>query len=170
MFGDEMAYVTKRIRMITVRMPAPEPGLDLVAGPQQAVPIFKKMLEGLDGDKEHFLMLALNARGRVIGVHHVATGVLTASLVHPREVYRPAIAMCAASIIVAHNHPSGDPTPSDEDEELTRRLAEAGKLLGIPLHDHIVLTAGGPFRSIETQALGAVSTLASNTNRRRATQ
>jgi DNA repair protein RadC len=86
-----------------------------------------------------FYLITLNARARVIDVHEVTRGTLTASLVHPREVFRVAIADGAAAIIVAHNHPSGDPTPSADDRMATRQLVEAGNIIGIPVADHVVL-------------------------------
>lgn len=96
---------------------------------------------------ESFWALMLDARGRPLGTARIGEGTLTACLVHPREVFAPALRSRAASIIVVHNHPSGDPEPSDEDEALTGRLAEAGDLLGIPVLDHIVVARGG-FRSL----------------------
>ena len=88
--------------------------------------------------KEHFLALYLNVRRELLCRETVSIGTLTQSLVHPREVFYPAILHGAASLIVAHNHPSGDPSPSGEDVATTERLKEAGKLLGIPLDDHII--------------------------------
>ena len=88
---------------------------------------------------EVFYLITLNAQAAVVGLHEVTRGTLTSSLVHPREVFIRAIADCAAGIIVAHNHPSGDPTPSTDDYELTRRLVSAGDIVGIPVIDHIVI-------------------------------
>ncbi len=92
--------------------------------------------------QEVFCALLLNAKHRTIGYVEISRGTLTASLVHPREVFRAAIAMNAACIIVAHNHPSGDPEPSPEDREVTQRLVDAGKLLGIPVLDHVIIGLG----------------------------
>jgi len=89
--------------------------------------------------KEHFVALFLDACNRLIQQEVVSVGTLTATLVHPREVFSSAVSCAAAGIIVAHNHPSGDPEPSREDRETTRRLSEAGKILGIPLLDHVVV-------------------------------
>src|SRR5215467_2211518 len=83
-----------------------------------------------DVDREHFVIILLNQKNRVIGIHTVSMGSLTASVVHPREVYKVAILSNAAAIICGHNHPSGDPNPSQEDRALTTRLSDAGKLLG----------------------------------------
>lgn len=101
---------------------------------------------------ESFWVLSLDARGRVIGEECVAIGTLTACLVHPREIFAPALRVRAAQVVVAHNHPSGDPTPSEEDLELTERLAEAGALLGIPLVDHVVIGTRG-HRSLGTPSV-----------------
>jgi len=92
--------------------------------------------------QESFHVLALDGRHALLGRFEVSRGTLTTSLVHPREVFRPAIARGAAAVIGAHNHPSGDPEPSADDLAVTRRLIEAGRLLGIPLLDHVVLGAG----------------------------
>lgn len=94
------------------------------------------LLDGLD--REAGVVLALDSRNRPIGCHIVSIGSLSASLIHPREVFKFAILANAASIIFAHNHPSGDTSPSRDDIELTRRLAEAGKLLGIEVIDALI--------------------------------
>ena len=92
-----------------------------------------------DKKKEYFVALYLNARNQVICREDVSVGSLNASLVHPREVFAPAIGSSAASVILAHNHPSGDPTPSREDIELTRRIVQAGDIMGIEVLDHLVI-------------------------------
>ncbi len=89
--------------------------------------------------QETFLVLLLDTRNRVTGERPISRGTLDASLVHPRDVFREAIRESAAGIVLAHNHPSGDPEPSAEDVALTRRLAEAGRLLSIPVVDHLVV-------------------------------
>jgi DNA repair protein RadC len=90
-------------------------------------------------DREYCLVLLLDRKNRLIGMNTVSVGSLTAAVVHPREVFKPAILANAAAILVAHNHPSGDPQPSQEDRTLTTRLADAGKVLGIELLDHLIL-------------------------------
>ncbi|HOV91386.1 MAG TPA: DNA repair protein RadC [Syntrophorhabdaceae bacterium] len=95
-----------------------------------------------DKNKEHFLLITLNTRNKVLGINHISTGTLNASLVHPREVFKEAIACCASSVIIAHNHPSGDPEPSQEDINITRRLIDAGKILGIEVLDHVIIGRG----------------------------
>ncbi|MCB9653285.1 MAG: JAB domain-containing protein [Deltaproteobacteria bacterium] len=96
---------------------------------------------------ESFWVVPLDARGRAIGTTCVAQGTLTSCLVHPREVFAFALRARAASVVLVHNHPSGDPTPSEEDENLTQRLTHAGALLGVPVVDHIVVGTGG-YRSL----------------------
>lgn len=92
-----------------------------------------------DRKQEEFWVLYLDSQNRVLRDHRVTVGLLNASLVHPREVFAPAIAHAAASLILAHNHPSGDPDPSPEDLDVTVQMVESGRLLGIPVRDHIVL-------------------------------
>ena len=92
--------------------------------------------------KERFICVLLDARSRVVREVMVTEGILTASLVHPREVFAPAIRHAAASIVLVHNHPSLDPEPSPEDVEITRRLAAVGELVGIRVTDHVVLGGG----------------------------
>lgn len=94
-------------------------------------------------DREQFVCLHLDAKNRLISREVVSIGHLTAALVHPREVLKAAILSNAASIAFAHNHPSQNPEPSREDIELTRRLFKAGELLGIPVLEHVVITANG---------------------------
>ncbi|MCL6580053.1 MAG: DNA repair protein RadC [Firmicutes bacterium] len=90
-------------------------------------------------DREQFRIVLLDSKNHVLGVRTVSVGSLSASIVHPREIFKEAIARSSAAIILVHNHPSGDPTPSREDVEVTRRLVEAGKLLGIEVLDHVVV-------------------------------
>ena len=116
---------------------APKP----VRGPDDVVALVGRKLRS--ETREHFLVLLLNARHECVAVETVSIGSLNASIVHPREVFRPAILAAAASIVVAHNHPSGDPEPSQEDLAITRRLAQVGELLGIGLLDHIIVAARG---------------------------
>jgi DNA repair protein RadC len=90
-------------------------------------------------DREHFKILLLNTKNQVIQVQTVSVGSLNASIVHPRECFRPAIAAQANAIILVHNHPSGDVEPSKEDENLTRRLISAGEIVGIKVLDHVII-------------------------------
>ncbi|MEW6523778.1 MAG: DNA repair protein RadC [Bacillota bacterium] len=90
-------------------------------------------------DREHFRIVMLNTKNQVLGVESVAVGSLNAAIVHPREIFKSAITRSAAAVVLVHNHPSGDPTPSQEDIQITRRLVEAGRLLGIEVLDHVVI-------------------------------
>ena len=114
-----------------------EPDRPVIDSAEKAYEVLK---EYAGKTQEHFVMLTLDGANRLINKHLISVGTLTASLVHPREVFAPAIADRAASIIVAHNHPSGELTPSEADKAVTRRLEETGKLLGINLVDHIIIT------------------------------
>jgi DNA repair protein RadC len=102
--------------------------------------VLKEVGSRLKGKKrEHFLTLLLNTRNKVIGVAPVSIGSLDSSIVHPREVFKEAISASAASVIFVHNHPSGDPQPSEDDIKLTRRLVEAGNIVGIEVLDHVIV-------------------------------
>lgn len=125
----------------------------LVDGARAAAGLFPAELRA--ARKEHFLLLCLNARSQLLRVETVSVGTLSASLVHPREVFAPAIAHGAASVVVAHNHPSGDVSPSPEDRAATRRLARAGELLGIPLADHVIVSESSFFSFRESGILCA---------------
>ena len=92
-------------------------------------------------NKEHFICLFLNTKNRVLAIETLSIGTLDSTLVHPREVFKAAIQRSAAAVICAHNHPSGDPVPSKEDVQMTRRLLDAGNLIGIELLDHIIVGA-----------------------------
>lgn len=103
--------------------------------------------------KEQFVVILLNSKNKVIGTEVVSEGSLSSSVVHPREVYAPAMLHHAAAIMVAHNHPSGDPKPSFEDEEVTRMLSCSGKVLGIPMIDHVIIGDGNYYSFLENEAL-----------------
>ncbi len=106
-----------------------------------------------ESKKENFLAFYLDTQNRFIERQIISIGTLNASLVHPREVFEPAIVLHSASIIIAHNHPSGELEPSKEDMEVTKRLKEAGFLLGIEIVDHIILTKNGYFSFEEKKLL-----------------
>ena len=121
----------------------------VITCPTDAVPL---LAEIRDERREHFLCLFLNARNQVIHKEVISIGSLSASIVHPREVFQVAVSRTAASIVLAHNHPSGDPTPSRDDLDLTRRLVDAGRLMGIDILDHIIL-CDREFLSLKEQGL-----------------
>ena len=99
-------------------------------------------------DREHFVSMMLDAKNKVIGIYTVSIGTLCCTVVSPREVFKAAILANAASIIVAHNHPSGDVTPSPEDIQVTATLKQAGKLLDIEVLDHVIVGEDGAFTSL----------------------
>jgi DNA repair protein RadC len=130
-------YAVPRYRVMLVRdgraIPAREPFRDSAGAFALLRPLFT------DLDREHFVICGLDAKHAIIGVNVVSTGTLTHTIVHPREIFKPLILMNAAACLCAHNHPSGDPTPSQEDVLLTNRVRSAATLLGITLLDHLVL-------------------------------
>jgi DNA repair protein RadC len=118
--------------------------------PEDVARLFRGRLRDLQ--VEEFHLLALDSQSQVLREVLVTRGLLNSSLVHPREVFRAAIAEAAAGIIVVHNHPSGDPTPSAEDRAVTQQLSAAGRLLDLPLYDHVII-AGDRFVSFATAGL-----------------
>jgi DNA repair protein RadC len=121
----------------------------VIHDPEDAAGILRDYLK--DADREYFVVLLLNTKHKVIGVNTVSMGSLSASVVHPRETFKAAILANASSIIIGHNHPSGDPMPSREDLAVTKRLAKAGKVLDIPVLDHIVIgMESGRFVSLKS--------------------
>jgi len=117
----------------------PETGKrQVVKNPVEVVGVVKGRLKGKK--KEHFLVVLLDTRNQVIKVSEVSVGSLDTSVVHPREVFKEAISASAASVIFVHNHPSGDTEASEEDVELSKRLAEVGEIMGIDVLDHIIVT------------------------------
>ncbi|MCA9755676.1 MAG: DNA repair protein RadC [Candidatus Eisenbacteria bacterium] len=103
--------------------------------------------------REHFVAVLLNTRHRPIAVEVVSVGSLASSIVHPREVFRPAIERGAAALLLVHNHPSGEVTPSDDDLEITQRLVRVGETIGIEVLDHLILGSGNPFSMREAGLL-----------------
>ena len=127
----------------TVEEQAPEQ----ITKAEQAAAIFRAMVGDDIDKKEYFLALTLDSASRPIVARVIHIGTLNQSLAHPREIYRDAITDGAAAVIVAHNHPSGTTQPSQNDDRVTRRLREAGELLGIELLDHLIITPAAGFYS-----------------------
>ncbi|MBL4963224.1 RadC family protein [Bacillus halotolerans] len=121
-----------------------------IRSPQDAYDLFKSFLE--DKDREHFIVVSLDTKNQPVSINICHIGSLNASIVSPREVMKSAILSSAASIMVAHNHPSGETTESREDVEVTKRLAEAGKLMGIELLDHIII-GNGTYNSLKEKGV-----------------
>jgi len=115
----------------------PERAKAVIKSPEDVVSQVRSRLKGKK--REHFLTLLLDTRNQLIGVAPISIGSLDSSIVHPREVFKEAISASAASVIFVHNHPSGDPQPSEDDIKLTQRLVEAGKIVGIEVLDHIIV-------------------------------
>jgi DNA repair protein RadC len=134
------AYAVPRFRVTLVRDNRAEPPSLPMCDSVSAAAMLRPLFAGLD--REQFLVCGLDARHCIIGANIVSVGSLTLSIVHPREVFKPLILMNAAAWICAHNHPSNDPAPSEEDRQLTIRLKQGADLLGIPLLDHLVLADG----------------------------
>ncbi len=131
----------RRVRELVVsykplRVPLPVNGT--VSRPREAARLAAAILAGTT--VEHVLALHFDTKHKLIGVHVVSVGTLDASLVHPREVFKAAYLSNASALILAHNHPSGDPTPSGEDRALSDRLRQAGELLGVTLLDFVIVT------------------------------
>lgn len=124
------------------------PSSPTIRSPRDAADLLMEQLRYLQ--KEHFVCLFLNTKNHVIAQETLSMGSLNAAIVHPREVFRAAIKCSSASLICAHNHPSGDPTPSPEDIKLTKRLLEAGDIVGIEVLDHVVI-GDGKFVSLKEQ-------------------
>ena len=112
-----------------------------LTGPEDVADMFMREMAALD--REHFRAVLLNTKNRILGVRTISIGSLNASIVHAREVFKAAVAESAQAIVLVHNHPSGLPEPSSEDIVVTERLAEAGRILGIEVLDHIVLGSQG---------------------------
>ena len=123
----------------------------VVSTPEDVVGLCSAQLRGLD--REHFWCLALNTKNQLLKMVEVSIGSLNASIVHPRELFKEAVKASAASIVLVHNHPSGDPTPSGADVQLTRRLVKAGDVLGIEVLDHVVIGDGGEHSSLRDLGL-----------------
>lgn len=143
-----------RVKLLSLSVIRPDGAPDprILADPSAAAALARDLIQ--DDDQEHFLALYLNASNRLLSAHHLATGTLTAALVSPRELLRGALLAGAAAMILTHNHPSGDPTPSREDIRLTRQLAKAARLLEIKVHDHVILGNGtGRWASLAQQGI-----------------
>lgn len=128
----------------------PEAGQSTIGTAEEVVKAVKAKVQGKK--KEHFLAVLLNVRNQLLHIAEISIGSLSATVVHPREVFQEALAVHAASVIFVHNHPSGDPQPSDDDVKLTRRLVEAGRIMGVEVLDHIIV-ADRRFVSMKSRGL-----------------
>lgn len=133
----------KRVEIVSIKMVKESSilyGTRRITSADTAAKLFLDYLEGVD--REHFVVICLNTKNEPTNITTSHIGSLNSSIVHPREVFKTAVLSNAASIIVAHNHPSSDVSPSQEDIDVTKRLQEAGKILGIQLLDHLILGDG----------------------------
>ncbi|MBP1157685.1 MULTISPECIES: DNA repair protein RadC [unclassified Paenibacillus] len=152
--NSEKLLPAKRIQVLSLRMVKESSTIfypnRFIRSPKDAADLFRQFIG--DSDREQFCIMCLNTKNEPTALHTVSIGTLNASLVHPRETFKLALLANAASIVACHNHPSGEPTPSPEDVELTERLKDSGTLLGIELLDHIIL-GDGTFVSMKERGL-----------------
>ncbi len=126
--------------------------LEKIEGPEDVARYASPLLRF--EQKEHFLVMLLDVRNRVLAMPTISIGSLTASVAHPREIFREAIRYSAANMILIHNHPSGDPTPSREDIQITKQMMKAGEIMGIPVLDHVIIAGDGFLSLKEADCLG----------------
>lgn len=148
--GEKKQEKLFAVRELARRLMSVSPKIEIIHGPEDvahfAMPKFRFE------DKEHFAIMVLNTKNHIIAMPDISVGSLTASVVHPREVFREALRYPVASIVLLHNHPSGDPSPSREDIAVTRRLKKAGEVMDIPVLDHIIL-GDNRFTSLKEKGL-----------------
>ena len=149
--GPSNAFGIKLFQKVSERLSKEELTKKISFGSSQIVANYLQKFIGLE-KKENFVLLSIDSRNNLIKISDISVGSLNASIVHPREVFKEAIQASAAQMIVGHNHPSGDTTPSPEDVALTRRLQDAAKVIGIELLDHIIVTSNS-YTSLKEQNL-----------------
>ncbi|WP_218827762.1 JAB domain-containing protein [Rubricoccus marinus] len=137
LFSGVPLYTTRLVRERTFTFPT----RDQVRSPADAAAVLAEYFS--DRDREEFVVAFLDTANTLTGLHVASVGGLAASIVEPRQVFKAAVLANAAAVLLAHNHPSGNPEPSREDVAVTRQLVEAGKVMGIPVHDHLILTDHG---------------------------
>lgn len=148
-FAERPAYTPVfRLRLVRERSRL---ALPRITGPCDLAPLVASYLDG--ADREHVVAVLLSNANAVLGITTISTGTLTASLVSPREVMKVALLSNAASVVVAHNHPSGNVEPSTEDVKVTRALVEAGRLMELPVHDHLIVGYDGAYTSLKERGL-----------------
>jgi DNA repair protein RadC len=150
---EEGPYYKVTLYSITVKLPEREPGDKVLSAPD-ADAVLRQIYADLDQDQEHFAILSLDAANQIRGYKVIHTGGATQSLVDTKVVFRTALLLGANGIIVAHNHPSGDSTPSPEDRAVTKRLVEAGRLVSVPVLDHLILVPGRYTSMAEQMEMG----------------
>lgn len=144
----------KRVSIVSLRMVRESSILydqRNISSPGDAAGLLNEFLE--EGDREQFIVLCLNTKNNPTAIATVSIGSLNSSIIHPREVFKIAMLANSASVIISHNHPSGDPEPSREDIAVTRRLVEAGEILGIHVIDHVVVGRDKKYISFRERGL-----------------
>jgi DNA repair protein RadC len=149
-----MRYRLTRARWTVVREPG-EPSPRVLGSPEAVARLAVDLVTAHDDDKEHVWAIFLNAQNAYVSYTEVSVGTQSATLVHPREVLGPALREGAAAVILIHNHPSGDPTPSREDLRLTHQLTEGAHLLDLRLHEHLII-GNGTLRWVSLAERGAL--------------
>lgn len=145
MSDEPSSYTVSAVRRRRQRKPPPR-----INGPEDIYRAVAPVVR--DADREHFFSILLSTKNHVLAVELVSVGSLSSSLVHPREVLKPALLRSAAALVVVHNHPSGDVEPSNEDVEFTQRLQKACEILGIRFLDHVIV-ANGDFTSLKARGV-----------------
>ena len=151
---DKKQLKSKRVDVVSIKMIKESSFLyknRRISSPKDVVELLRNFLEG--ADREQFITCCMDTKNQPTSINIVSVGTINSSLVHPREVFKTAILGNSSSIIVAHNHPSGDPLPSKEDIDITQRLKEAGKIIGIDLIDHVII---GEDRYVSLKEKGVV--------------
>jgi len=143
-------YRIPRYRVCLVREGSHPSEVKSINSPADAFGLLRTYLDG--ADRENFVAVLVDTKNKVIGINTVSVGALDTTIVHPREVFKPAVLCNAAGVLLAHNHPSGDATPSEEDKAVTQKLRDAGTILGITVLDHIIIGEDGYF-SFKAQGL-----------------
>lgn len=146
---ERARFVTEFSREVTIRYRGQALACEAIRNPRNAAALALKIIG--DDSKEHFVALYLDGRHRSIGHSTVSIGTATSSLVHPREVFQAGVLVGAVGVIIVHNHPSGDTSPSAEDAAVTKRISDAGRLIGISLVDSLVVTREGRFYSFQEE-------------------
>ena len=149
--GEKKTMVLLAIKELALRLSRkPDTSIKVIHGPEDvyhfAAPHFRNEY------KEHFAIMMLNTKNHILGIRDISIGSLTASVVHPREIFETAVLHHSAAIILLHNHPSGDPSPSREDIAVTQRLVKASKIMDIPVLDHIII-GNNRFSSLKEKGL-----------------
>ena len=148
---EKVVFEIPQYKVVLVRKGTIQSDTPVIYTSGDAAKLIKTYLTGVD--REHFVGLYLDAANHPLGIHTITVGIVNSSLVHPREVFKIAFMINAVSVIVAHNHPSGDPTPSTADKQLTARLAQAARILGISLQDHLIVTEQNGYASLAKRGL-----------------